>query len=197
MFDSPAIDKVCENFVQDRFIRVLPPDDQTASQWAADSVIHALEGFEIRPYDDSYDQLLQTALKQWQNREACLLSSLDVSGAVFDRWFSKIVQSFHSQSGDVPHMGHPLGSALLAAGELVRNMEWVRTFVCFVPRHVQQDRPLFLEAGLRMASIFYLEMLDKWIQRNEAGLKQDLSGFTRIDAFWKYAVEQQRSAKIF
>lgn len=197
MTGTSAINKVCETFVQDRFIQVLPADDATVERWTADGLAYALEGFEVKPYDDRYDSLLQTALTQWKEREAVVMRSLDISGAVFDRWFPKIVQTFHRQSGEVRYLGRPLGRALLNSSELVRNMDWVRTFVCFVPRHVQQDRPLFLEVGLRMASIFYLEMMDKWIQRNEADLKQDLSGFTRIDAYWKYALKQQRSAKIF
>ena len=40
-----AIDKICENFANDHFIRIIPLDEQTIKRWEADHMAYLHEGF--------------------------------------------------------------------------------------------------------------------------------------------------------
>lgn len=189
MFRSPNIERFCETFEQEYLVRVAPPDEQAVSRWVADDISYIREGFWIKRYLSDNDSLLVDALQEWNKRESIMLEGLKTSEDIFDRWFRLTLRAFYREQGNIDYRGTRFALACLGSREIVRNIGWVRIFACFLPRAVPNRQEPLAKIGRRMAAIFYLERIDKWIERNEAGLTNDFAECERIDAYWKYATE--------
>jgi hypothetical protein len=190
MFHSPALQRLCEEVIEIRMIRISSRDEETLYRWQNNSVLHAREGFMAHAFNSDDEQLISAALAEWKKRENCMLGPLKVNGPVFDRWFQTIVKVFMQEHGQKRHRGSRYSYAMSGSRDIVRNISWIRSFSIFLPKYAPHRREELADCACRMSAIFYLEQMDKWFEKREVGLNDDLSYFERIDAYWRYSLEQ-------
>lgn len=187
MFKSPALSKLCDEVIYERVIeKICAKDQATLDSWQKNDAIYANEGFFIRDFNPSDDQLLSAAILEWEKRESCLLTALKMDGDNFDRWFQVAVRQFHQGLEDRP-WGTTLGRALGFSREIVTNIEWVRAFVFFLPKYAQHRKNEITKCGLRMAEIFYLERMEKSFDYKK---QNDHDFFANIHAYWDFSLKQ-------
>jgi hypothetical protein len=185
--------KLCEQVIDERLIRIAPKDHATFDSWQGNDAVYSDQGFAVQSFNPDDDQLLSAALLEWKQRESCLLEPLECSGAAFDRWFRLIVKHFHAGLENRP-WGTTLGEVLGGSREIVRNISWVRAFIFFLPKYAQHRKSEIAQCGLRMATIFYLEQMDKWFD-NENVLSKKHDHFQRIHTYWTFALAQTELKK--
>jgi len=193
MFNSPALQRLCDEIIDERLVRVAPADEATLTRWRENDADYANEGFVVKAFDPADDQLIVDAIGEWNKRESCIVRPLRIQGAGFNRLFHLMVKNFYKNQEGYP-WGTKCAHALSFSSEIVRNIEWVRAFCFFLPKYAPHRKKEIAQTAYRMAAIFYLEQMDKWFRRYGDGTPH-LSDFSKIDAYWRFAVEQYRQTK--
>jgi len=218
------IRELCKVIDREYVSRCGPHDKETWSRWESDGCAKLRERYRVAQLQDEHYPLLEAALQEWRKSEAIMLEIYaDVRNWAreekatkwletvhpqeirnfeyeFEEWFSGVRNGYLRSNLSVPVYSGIRGIFRNARG-LVCNIGQCQTFAAFLPLAVPHQRLQLARTGLRMASVFYLGHIDKFLDRLDQSGKPPQQpyglGFANVDACWQRAGEllENRRAK--
>lgn len=184
-----AIECLCALVDEKHLVKALARNEAEADHWNASTSAKLREYYSIKPVENDGLNVIESALLEWREIEKIVLSAAKASPLEFDHWFSSVRNTLQKDQSIIVQPGTRLFSVLSFAGEIVRNIQWVRTFSWALPQLLPDRQKELAQIGGRVAAVFYLEQIDKWIRHPSSVQSTPVVQFEQIDAYWVFATE--------
>lgn len=183
-----AIECLCALVDEKHLVKALARNEAEAARWTASTLAKLHEYYRIKPVENDGLNVIESALLEWREIEKIVLSAAKASPLEFDHWFSSVRNTLQKDQSIIVQPGTRLYNVLSAAA-IVRNIEWVRTFSWALPQLFPDRQKELAQIGGRVAAIFYLEQIDKWVRHPSSVQSAPAVQFEKIDAYWVFATE--------
>ncbi|MEI7639114.1 MAG: hypothetical protein WCJ37_17520 [Syntrophus sp. (in: bacteria)] len=151
-------------------------DQETSDRWQKDEISHLRERFLIDPMPSELDELVQSALDQWQQIENKVCAKSGKNREQLFCEFEKVRESYINKGTEWQDIISESQTLLYGA---VRNMDWINLFTWILPAADKMHADEYRVAGRMMTAIFYIEILSR------QDYEEKSNDLKRIDARWR------------
>lgn len=155
-------------------------DEETVNRWQEDELSHLKERFLVRSIPSELNELVKSALVEWQQIEKNVCSNMGMSREEFLNEFKKAREDFLNKGEEWQKIINSMQYIVYGA---VRNMDWVNLFSWVLPIADKEHSEEYRKIGRMVTAIFYIEMLSKH------GYDYENSYLKRIEARWRLLSE--------
>jgi hypothetical protein len=175
---SSQIDKLEQELWGACVMQRAAKNQETMERWQTDELSHLRERFLVQPMPPELNDLVQSALGQWQKIEEKVSSGLGMNRAEFLMEFEKARQDFLDRGKEWQKAVTCMATKLYGA---VRNMDWVNLFSWVLPNADTEHSEEYRAMGRMVTAIFYVELLSKY------GHDYANDYLRKIEARWRLA----------
>lgn len=174
-----------DNAVETSFlIKRAARSQEEVSNWQKYPYNYFSEHYAIKKLDDRNLIALKESIEYWDRLQMSLFRLLEIDANKFIQTFLSIRNGFVNSPSEIIDQASYLGSRTY---NHVRNISWVILFCNHLPQSVPDGmRNKVCEVGINMASIFYLELLNKLIEDGHLSGVEPIY-FSKLDALWQRA----------
>jgi hypothetical protein len=155
---SSPIEKLEEELWGACVIQRAATNQQTIERWQTDESAHLRERFLVQPMPPELNDLVQSALAQWQQIEEKVCSGLGMSREEFLSEFKKSREGFLNRGRE---WQYAIARMRAGVSNAVRNMDWVNLFSWVLPNSDREHYEEYRAIGRMVTAVFYVELLSR------------------------------------
>lgn len=174
---ASSIDKLAEELWDACVIQRAAENQETVNRWQADELSHLKERFSIRPIPPEMNELVQSALMEWQQIETNVCSHLGKNREDFLNEFQKTREDFLNGGEEWQTTINYMQNKIYGA---VRNMDWVNLFSWILPGADKDHSEEYRKIGRMVTAILYIEVLYDYGHNHESGYLKKIEGRWRL-----------------
>lgn len=175
-----------EECVAEEYVTALPAkDEETIIRWNENPISFYDERYLIRKIELKHTNLLDSAIREWENSAARVFDLVDCTPETFDQTFMKLRNSLLLKKKTKELVrARQLGINLQG---YVANISWSVLFANHLPQAVPTNRiKEICSIGRQIVGVFYLELLGKVVSTSHNSSSYATT-FAKLDSLWQRA----------